>query len=132
MLASYSYVDMEIVEGVDGTNGKTLSSTPRNTFSVWADYTTRYGALRGLGLGAGVRYIGTSFGNDQNTFENSAHALMDAAAHYDLQDLSQQFAGARLQLNVNNVFDKQDDVCSSDYCYLDQGRTVLGSLRYRW
>lgn len=132
VLASYSYVDMEILEGVDDTNGKTLSSTPRNTFSVWADYTTRYGALRGLGFGAGVRYIGTSFGNDQNTFENSAHALMDAAAHYDLQGLSQEFAGARLQLNVNNVFDKQDDVCSSDYCYLDQGRTVLGSLRYRW
>lgn len=135
--ASYAHVDMEIVEGIDGwtgesTNGKTLTSTPRHTFSIWGDYTIDYGALRGLGFGSGVRYIGTSYGNDRNTLENGAHALVDAAAHYDLAGLGAAFAGARLQLNVNNVFDKLEDVCSDNYCYQDQGRTVLGSLRYRW
>jgi iron complex outermembrane receptor protein len=37
-----------------------------------------------------------------------------------------------LQINVNNIFNTRDDVCSWNYCYLDQGRMVLGSLRYRW
>lgn len=135
LLASYSYVDMEIVDGVDGstgesTDGKTLTSTPKHQASLWGDYTISDGALRGFGFGGGARYIGTSFGNDRNTFENKAHTLFDAAAHYDLDAVG--FSGARLQLNVNNVFDKMVEVCSDDYCYQDQGRTVLGSLRYRW
>ncbi len=135
--ASYTYVDMKIIEGSDvfGVNdvsGNTLSSTPRHLFSIWGDYTIDQGRLRGLGFGTGVRYTGTSYGNDTNTFENGARGIVDAAAHYDLAGLDAQFAGARLQLNVTNVFDKLVDTCSDDYCYEDQGRTVLGSLRYRW
>jgi iron complex outermembrane receptor protein len=134
--ASYTYVDMKILDGVntldEPTIGKTLSSTPKHTASIWADYTIHEGALHGLGFGSGVRYIGTSYGNDINTFQNDAHALVDVAAHYDLAGLAAQFAGARLQLNVSNIADKRDTVCSDNYCYQDQGRTVLGSLRYRW
>jgi iron complex outermembrane receptor protein len=134
--ASYTYVDMKILDGVntldEPTIGKTLSSTPKHTASIWADYTIHEGALHGLGFGSGVRYIGTSYGNDINTFQNDAHALVDVAAHYDLAGLAAQFAGARLQLNVSNIADKRDTVCSDNYCYEDQGRTVLGSLRYRW
>ena len=133
--ASYTYLQMKIIEGFDdstgeSTAGKIQSSSPAHTFSIWGDYTLQEGALRGFGFGAGVRYIGTSFGNDRNSFKNDAQALMDATVHYDLASLGMN--GARLQLNVTNVFDKQADVCSFDYCYLDQGRTVLGSLRYRW
>lgn len=134
--ASYTYVDMKILEGLDENGesavGNTPSSTPKHLFSVWGYYTVSDGAFRGLGFGSGVRYTGTSFGNDRNTFENGARGIVDAAMHYDLVGLSPQFDGARLQLNVSNVFDKLVDTCSSDYCYQDQGRTVLGSLRYRW
>jgi iron complex outermembrane receptor protein len=138
--ASYTYVDMKILDGVDDSfiefpvvvNGNTLSSTPKHLASIWADYTIKDGAWHGLGFGSGVRYIGTSYGNDRNTFQYDAHALVDVAAHYDLAGLAAQFAGARLQLNVTNVFDRRDTVCSDNYCYEDQGRTVLGSLRYRW
>jgi iron complex outermembrane receptor protein len=134
--ASYTYLDMEILDGVDENSesavGNTPTSTPRHQFSIWGYYTIADGAFRGLGFGSGVRYTGTSFGNDRNTFENGARGIVDAAMHYDLVGLSPQFDGARLQLNVSNVFDKLVDTCSSDYCYQDQGRTILGSLRYRW
>jgi len=134
--ASYTYVDMEIVEGLDEDGGdaagNTLTSTPRHLFSIWGDYTFSDGALRGFGFGSGVRYTGTSFGNDRNTFKNGARGIVDAEVHYDLAGLDAQLAGARLQLNVSNVFDKLIDTCSNDYCYEDQGRTILGSLRYRW
>lgn len=132
VLASYAYLDMTIVEGDDGTNGNKRSSVPRHTFSLYGDYTMQSGAFRGLGFGAGVRYIGTSFGDEENTFGNEARALVDAAAHYDLAALDPKFTGARLQLNATNIFDTEKDVCSSNYCYRDQGRSVLGSLRYRW
>ena len=134
--ASYTYVDMEILDGLDenyeSAVGNTPSSTPEHLFSMWGYYTLSDGAFRGLGFGSGVRYTGTSFGNDRNSFENGARGIVDAAMHYDLVGLDARFAGARLQLNVSNVFDKLVDTCSSDYCYEDQGRTVLGSLRYRW
>lgn len=132
LLASYTFLNMRIVEGEDGTNGNEVSSTPRHMFSVWSYYAPTYGVLKGFGFGGGVRYLGSSFGDDENTFKNEAHALFDAAAHYDLAGISQAFAGTRLQINATNIFDKQDDVCSSNYCYLDQGRTVQASVRYRW
>lgn len=133
LLASYSSIDMEIVKGEPPeNNGNTLSSIPHHTASMWIDYTMKYGAARGLGFGGGVRYIGTSFGNDENTFKNEARTFVDLAAHYDLDGLDARFKGARLQLNVSNVADVEKDICQSDYCYRDKGRTVLGSLRYRW
>lgn len=132
LLASYSYIDMRIEDDIAGTQGNVLSSQPFNTFSFWGDYTLRSGPAIGLGFGLGVRYIGSSFGNDENTFKNSGHTLFDAALHYDLSKYDSRFKGALLQVNANNIFDTQDDVCSSNYCYLDQGRSVLASLRYRW
>lgn len=69
---------------------------------------------------------------DENMFTNSGHTLFDAALHYDLSKFDPRFTGAMLQVNGNNGLTSQDDVRSSNYCYLDQGRTVLGSLRYRW
>ncbi|CAA2140812.1 TonB-dependent siderophore receptor [Hyphomicrobium sp. ghe19] len=132
LLASYSYIDMRIEDDTAGTEGNVLSSIPFNTASFWGDYTLRSGPAAGLGFGFGVRYIGSSFGDDENTFKNAGHTLFDMAAHYDLSRFDPSLKGARLQLNINNVADKEVDVCSSNYCYLDQGRTVIGSLRYRW
>lgn len=131
-LVSYSYIDMTIVEGDEGLSGNTLSSIPHHTASLWADYTFKYGPAQGFGFGGGIRYIGTSYGNDENTFKNEARTLVDAAAHYDLEGFDPQFKGARLQFNVSNIFDTEKDVCQADYCYRDQGRMILGSLRYRW
>ena len=133
LLASYSYIDMTIVEGGDPeNNGNILSSIPRHTASMWLDYTIKYGPAKGLGFGGGVRYIGSSFGDDENTFKNDDRTFLDLAAHYELVGLDSRFNGARLQLNVNNVADLEKDICQSDYCYRDKGRTILGSLRYRW
>lgn len=132
ILASYSYVDMRIEDDTAGTGGNVLSSIPFNTASMWADYTLRSGPAIGLGFGFGVRYIGSSFGDDENTFKNAGHTLFDMESHYDLSRLDRSLKGARLQLNINNIADKRVDVCSDNYCYLDQGRTVIGSLRYRW
>ncbi|MFT3732144.1 MAG: TonB-dependent siderophore receptor [Hyphomicrobium sp.] len=132
LLASYSYIDMRIEDNDNGYKGNVLSSTPFNTASFWGDYTLRTGPAAGLGFGLGVRYIGSSFGDDANTYKNAGHTLFDMAVHYDLVRLDPSLRGAYLQVNANNIANKQVDVCSDDYCYLDQGRTVIGSVRYRW
>ena len=42
------------------------------------------------------------------------------------------FAGLKLQVNATNLLDRRDSVCSAGFCYRDQGRTVIGSLKYTW
>ena len=73
---------------------------PRHRASLWADYTIPGGVLEGLGFGGGVRYIGSSYGDDANSFRVAAVTLVDAALHYEWSNL-------KLQLNASNLFDKQ-------------------------
>ncbi|OQP87795.1 ferrioxamine B receptor precursor protein [Rhizobium rhizosphaerae] len=131
--ASYTYTDMKILEGPEGTVGNHVSSVPMHMAALWADYTLpEDGFAAGLGFGAGVRFIGKSYGNDTNTLHNSARALFDAAVHYDFAAIDKKYEGLKLQVNATNLFDRRDAVCSADFCYRDAGRKVVGSLKYSW
>ncbi|MDK1387111.1 TonB-dependent siderophore receptor [Sinorhizobium sp. 8-89] len=133
LTAAYSYTDMKIIQGPAGTVGNYVSSVPRHMAAIWADYTLpEDGPGAGLGFGAGARFIGSSYGNDANTIRNSGRVLFDAAVHYDFAALDQKYDGLRLQVNATNLFDRREPVCSAGFCYRDQGRTVIGSLRYNW
>lgn len=127
-IASYTHQRVKIEEGAAGTVGKELSGNPNDVLSVWGKYDFRDGALTGLGLGAGIRYVGESYGDDQNTLSNEDRAFVDLAVDYDLQ----QVPGVQMQLNVKNVFDTQKSVCTAGYCYEDEGRTWTASLRRRF
>ncbi|MEM7788623.1 MAG: TonB-dependent receptor, partial [Bacteroidota bacterium] len=74
--------------------------TPNTTGSLWANYELQAGPLAGLGLGGGVRYLGSSFGDVANTVETPDATLADAAAYYT-------FDRFRFQVNVQNVFDNE-------------------------
>jgi iron complex outermembrane receptor protein len=133
LIASYTYTDIKITEGPADTVGNYVSSVPRHMASLWADYTLpEDGPAAGLGFGAGARFLGSSFGNDQNTTRNDARVLFDAAAHYDFAAIDKKYEGLRLQVNATNVFNRRDTVCSAGFCYRDQGRAVIGSLKYSW
>lgn len=130
VIASYSYLDMEIRESViESQLGERPAQVPEHKASIWADYQVRGGALDGLGFGLGVRYNGETFGNVPNTVKVPDHTLVDAAAYYDL--------GAwQLSLNLQNALDNRFVpgcfVRSSVLCTYGQVRTVSGSVRYRW
>ncbi len=130
LTAAYTYTDLEILAGDNA--GKVPSGLPAHQFAVWTDYTVQDGALAGLGLGGGVRVVGTSFGDDQNTFENGSRAFVDAKLSYDFGERFPQLDGATAQINATNLLDEKDPTCSSAYCYLDEGRKVIGTLRYRF
>ena len=40
--------------------------------------------------------------------------------------------GLSLAVSATNLGDRREEVCTDGYCYFGQGRTVLGSLKYRW
>jgi iron complex outermembrane receptor protein len=133
LIASYTYTQAKIIDGPTGTVGNDVSSIPRHTASLWAHYDMpEDGALAGLGFGAGVRFTGSSYGDDANSMKNASRAFVDASIDYDFAAINKEFEGLKLQVNATNLFDRRDAVCSAGFCYRDQGRTIIGSLKYSW
>lgn len=131
-IASYTYLRVKIERGAEGTDGKELSATPNHILSLWGHYQFENGTLEGLGLGTGVRVAGSSYGDDTNTFRNSARAFVDASLSYDFGTRNPKLEGVKLQVNARNLFDNQKTICSAGYCYRDEGRSLFASLRYRF
>lgn len=133
LLASYGYVDTKIGKP-DSIKGKQLTSIPKHSFALWGGYDVQDGAAKGLSFGAGVRYTGRNFGDNANRaiIANKARAFVDAKVSYELENLNPKLKGVKLQVNASNLLDKVEQVCSSNYCYFDEGRKVIASLKYRW
>ena len=102
LFAGYTFLDSEIVKSnaalVNGISevGKDIINTPRNSFSLWTTYDTRWK----LELGGGARFVGRRFGNNINTRQVEGYWLLDLMASYPL---SRHFD---LRLNVNNLTDE--------------------------
>lgn len=130
---AYTYLDPEVTEGTAATEGKDPSGIPNHVVSAWADYRMPDRIVPGLSLGAGLRYIGSSYRDDDNaTGRNDAVTLFDAAIRYDLGAVEPRLDGVQLAVNATNLFDRDYDTCAQGYCYQGQGQTVIGSIRYRW
>lgn len=122
---AYTYLDAEVVGGT--RDGFHPENVPEHSASLWLDYTFQENsAFEGLGMGAGVRYVGIRFGNAANTFEMDGVALVDASIHYKKN-------GYKASLNVQNIADKNYVAnCGSFGCYYGEGRTVMGRVSYSW
>jgi len=125
--ASYTYLDAEVTESNDVDLGKRPVIVPEHMAAAWVNYRLQDGPLEGLGLGAGVRYVGSSYHDRENTSRNPSYTLFDAKLSYDvLENLS-------IQVNANNLLDKEyTTTCSFGSCFYGPGRRVLASLSYRW
>ncbi|MCJ8521057.1 iron complex outermembrane receptor protein [Pseudorhizobium tarimense] len=134
LTGGYSYNDVEITKLTPETVGNQHNSSPYHMFSLWADYEVQTGALEGLGVGAGVRYVGSSFGDNVHTpvLENGARTFVDAAIRYDLGKITPEMEGVKLQVNATNLLDEINQVCTTGFCYFDEGRKVIASMRYRF
>ncbi|WP_244606987.1 TonB-dependent siderophore receptor [Bosea sp. CS1GBMeth4] len=132
--ASYSYNDARIKKLTEETVGNRLTSVPYHMASLWLDYAVQDGPARGLGIGGGVRYVGSSLGDNlgRPVIDNKARTFVDASIRYDLENLSPQLKGMRIQVNATNLLDEVEQTCTAGYCYFDEGRKVIASLRYRW
>ncbi|OYX12894.1 MAG: TonB-dependent siderophore receptor, partial [Rhizobiales bacterium 32-66-8] len=130
---AYTYLDLTNIAGNSETIGLTPSGQPQNSFSFWADYQFQPGThLVGLGIGAGVRYTGATWGNSLNSFQNDAYTLVDAKLSYDFKYLDPKLTGLSFQVNAQNLLDEQYTTCDAGYCYMGVSRTVIAGLKYRW
>ncbi len=130
LLASYAYLDAEITE--DNTfKGNTPRAIPRNTASLWLDYTVADGAFKGVGMGLGQRYVGSSY-NVQHTLKTPHYSLTDATLRYDLAGIG--LDGTRASVTASNLFDKhyfQPGFYENSVLYGNR-RNVIATLSYDW
>jgi len=136
LIAGYSYLEPIITSTLPQADiGNDFQNVSRHTGSVWGMYTWDYGPLAGLGLGAGVRYVGAQYADAANLGKVPGFTLVDAAMTYDLKYLSPEMKGVKLQLNALNLFDKYYvSACTGgvNFCQLGESRTFLATLRFQW
>ena len=131
LIASYTYTDAEITQASNPVEeGEPLEYTPEHEASVWGKYRFHGGPLHGLGLGAGVRYIGDSYGAAFNASNRNLEVpdvtLVDAAITYDIGQVS-------LGLHAQNLLDKEYVATAFDSsATYGLRREVTGSVTYRF
>ncbi|MFC2252534.1 TonB-dependent siderophore receptor [Labrys portucalensis] len=128
MTAAFTASQIRIKKDTDPTVvGKRPNVVPETTASLWADYTFQDGVLQNLGLQGGIRYIGSSYADNQNVYKVPAATLVDLGMHY-------KYKAWDFALNVNNVFNKRYVAgCSGIYgCNYGAGRVATLKASYTW
>ncbi|ORM66695.1 TonB-dependent siderophore receptor [Pantoea rwandensis] len=127
-IAGYTLNHLRFKDSVDGNDGHTPYVTPNSMASFWGHYQFDYG----LSAGAGVRYIGKQWADNENTTRLPSVTLFDASVRADLGAWDSQLKGAWLQVNANNLTDKKYlTACyGTGYCYRGAERTVMATVGY--
>lgn len=107
VFANYTYLDSEVLQsvsdhvrdttGIDAQAGNPLANTPEHSASAWSTYRT-HGWTFGYGLTYQGDFVTASTANAPRVKSYTVHRAM---AYYQVSDR------LSLQLNLNNVFDKQ-------------------------
>ncbi|WP_114944534.1 TonB-dependent siderophore receptor [Microvirga calopogonii] len=127
-VAAFTAYDIEITEDSNPLLiGKRPNVVPEILASGWLDYTIQEGAFQGLGFGAGVRYVGFSYVDNENTLKVPAATVFDAAIRYTRENFT-------VALNVNNLFDNEYvSSCDTQYtCNYGAGRVATLKASYKW
>lgn len=111
--ANYTYLDSEVLQGtsdynagqgLDYTEGDDLLYVPKNAFSLW----TTYDVNSQLQLGYGVTYQDKQYVSQHS--ETNPNGSLDQADGYAVHRAMATYKLSRelsVQLNVNNLFDKE-------------------------
>lgn len=103
MIGTYAYTRTEILDDPQN-EGNRLGQAPEHVASLYLSHHLQVPA--GLGdwhAGGGARYVGDRAGNNENTFYMSSYTVADAFLRWDVPMAGYK---TRLQLNVDNLFDK--------------------------
>ncbi|EPC02197.1 hypothetical protein L861_15930 [Litchfieldella anticariensis FP35 = DSM 16096] len=132
LLAGYTYTDIRYHRAEDGTQGNDTNMAPRHLASLWGNYAFGSGALRGVTLGGGVRYVGESWADKENTLRVPAYTLVDASLGLDLSRFG--LTGMEARINANNLLDKEyiASCYDLDFCYFGEERNVTATLSYEF
>jgi len=127
VIGGYAYVDAEVTKDNTLRSGTRLLNIPRNSFSLLNVYEFQDGALKGLGLGAGGKYVDERAGQtSNNAFSMDAYTVVDLLSYYKVNDK------VRLNLDVKNLFNREyeEGAFGNVYAYPGEPRTVQVGIAY--
>ena len=125
--AAYTFQDVEKTQDNDGFEGKRPRQVPEHEASIWVDYTVQSGALKGLGIGTGVRYKGSTFADNANTVEVDGFTLVDASISYEWRSFEVSVRGENVLGNEHVA-----SCTSTNACFFGSERRVFANVTYRW
>ena len=104
LVAAYAYTHTRVIEDPT-TAGNRLPNVPLHAASLYLSHRLDAPKLPGQwNVGGGARYVGKRAGDEANTFELDAYTVADLFVRWETKLFGRK---SRLQLNVNNLFDKQ-------------------------
>ncbi|MEZ0316602.1 MAG: TonB-dependent siderophore receptor [Methylophilaceae bacterium] len=124
VIASYSYTDAVTRKSeVASQVGLPQPGVPQNQAALWAKFENVW--LPGLEFGLGARYVGTT--EDWNGTRTSVPSFVtfDTLLGYTTGPWS-------VDLNINNLTNKDTMLCSYATCVYGDGRRATASVGYHW
>ncbi|MFI4982993.1 MAG: TonB-dependent receptor, partial [Nevskiales bacterium] len=117
VFGGYTYLDPKIVSAaaLDGTQGKTLSNTPRDNATLW----TSYSVTPSWDTGTGLVYVSPRFATNTDTVQVPSYIRWDGMVAYHQPKYE-------IRLNLLNITNEHyfDSLIQSD-----AGRSVPGASR---
>ncbi|MEZ5938657.1 MAG: TonB-dependent siderophore receptor [Hyphomonadaceae bacterium] len=132
LAAGYTSLEHEVTQSNSGDVGTTPAGRPEHQASFWADYAVP--GVPGLTVGAGARYVGSSFGDRANTFKVPSYTLYDALIRYDFSRAIPAMKGWDIALNAQNLGDERyvANCDAATQCFYGAGRVAKVTLRRSW
>lgn len=82
LTSALTYMNGRQLANDNGTDGNGAANVPHWMISGWFDKTLQGGPLLGLGISAGVRYVGSQYGDSENSLLLPGYTLFDGGLHY--------------------------------------------------
>lgn len=126
--AAFTALDLEITKDNNAALvGNQPYIVPEVMASFFADYTFHGTMLDGVSIGGGVRYLGSSYADNENTRKVPDVTLFDARIGYD-------WGGWGIDLNVTNIFDEKYVASCQGLavCSYGEGRVVKLKSHVTW
>lgn len=132
LMLAYAWVNNVVTSATDNTLGRHPVGVPAQTGSLWLDYRFNKGPLQGLLVGAGTRYLGSSWADGANSFKVPATWLGDLSVRYTPGAWDPRLYNLELGLTVNNLTNKSyvASCTSAPYCSIGIERTIVGSVSW--
>jgi len=124
LIATYTYLDSEVLEGEEGEQGNRIASVPEHMASLWSQHRFSIAGIPGFSAGAGVRYVGASW-DGTDSLKTPSTTLFDAMLGYAYQDWA-------FTLNATNLEDETyyTTCLSRGDCFTGNRRTVVATASY--
>ncbi len=127
IISGYTYLDSEVVKAsaLDGSQGKELANTPRNTAMIWATYNP----TAEWEIGGGATALSKIYASNLDVATASGYTRVDATVAYHQPKYD-------LRLNILNLLDKDyiaNAIQSDGGRFVPgAGRTALATVTYRF